>query len=74
MAYSWCIRNSEKEQINKLEEPNSFMGFNTLRGLLKHNKLQRKDLEKIDSKYLWQINHCIFAENILSGTSSIASL
>ena len=52
--YCWSFKDANKEALNKFEEtkePNASMAFHTLRGLLKHNKLTRKDLEKIDSKY-----------------------
>ena len=51
--YAWSFKDENKNALNKHEnsEPNASMAFNTLRGLLKHNKITRKDLEKIDSKY-----------------------
>jgi len=49
--YLWSFKNSQRESLNKEKEPPSSRGFFTLKGLLAHNKLTRKDLEKIDSKY-----------------------
>ena len=62
--YVWTLRNSKKNTINKPQEipfklgkntdtkdPHAVLSFRTLRTLLSHNKITRKDLEKIDSKY-----------------------
>ena len=51
--YAWSFKDGNRNSLNKFEEsePNSSVAFNTLGGLLKHNKLSRKDLEKVDSKY-----------------------